>query len=77
MQFVIWGGAALTILGIFGLLGCIWIVLGIKRANLPDAEARAKMQRVVVLNMAKAGIKQVCSIKNRMYLMTIMPQLNT
>jgi len=56
MQFVIWGGAALTILGIFGLLGCIWIVLGIKRANLPDAEARAKMQRVVVLNMAALAL---------------------
>lgn len=56
MQIMIWGGAALTMLGVFGLLGCIWIVLGIKRANLPDAEARAKMQRVVALNMAALGL---------------------
>ena len=56
MQIMIWGGAALTLLGVFGLLGCIWIVLGIKRANLPDAEARAKMQRVVALNMAALGL---------------------
>jgi hypothetical protein len=56
MHMMIWGGAALTLLGVFGLLGCIWIVLGIKRANLPDAEARAKMQRVVALNMAALGL---------------------
>lgn len=56
MQIMIWGGAALTMLGVFGLLGCIWIVLGIKRANLPDAEAHAKMQRVVALNMAALGL---------------------
>ena len=56
MHFVIWGGAALTLVGILGLLWCIWIVLGIKRANLPDAEARAKMQRVVALNMGALAV---------------------
>jgi hypothetical protein len=56
MNFVIWGGAALTLVGILGLFWCVWIVLGIKRANLPDAEARAKMQRVVALNMGALAV---------------------
>ncbi|MEO5619347.1 MAG: hypothetical protein ACOH2M_02790 [Cypionkella sp.] len=52
MHYVIWSGAALTVLGIVGILYCVWLVLSIKRANLPDAEARAAMQRVVAVNMA-------------------------
>jgi hypothetical protein len=56
MQFVVWGGATLTLLGVLGLLACIWIVLGIKRANLPDAQARAKMQRVVALNLGALAV---------------------
>lgn len=52
MHYVIWSGAALTVLGILGILYCVWLVLGIKRAKLPDAEARTAMQRVVAVNMA-------------------------
>lgn len=52
MHYVIWSGAALTVLGILGILYCVWLVLSIKRAKLPDPEARAAMQRVVAVNMA-------------------------
>jgi hypothetical protein len=56
MHLMIWGGAALTVVGILGLLYCIWIVLGIKRANLPDDQARARMQRVVALNLGALAV---------------------
>ena len=56
MHIVIWTGAALTVLGILGLLWCIKLVLDIKRQKLPDAEARIAMQRVVVWNMAALAV---------------------
>ena len=56
MHIVVWSGAALTLVGVFGLLWCVWIVLGIKRANLPDAEARARMQKVVALNLGALAV---------------------
>ncbi|MDZ4309612.1 MAG: hypothetical protein U1A24_03505 [Cypionkella sp.] len=56
MQIVIWIGTALTLLGIVGLLWCIKLVLGIKRQNLPDDQARIAMQRVVVWNMGALAV---------------------
>lgn len=56
MHIVVWSGAALTLVGVFGLLWCVWIVLGIKRANLPDAEARLRMQKVVALNLGALAV---------------------
>ena len=56
MHIVVWSGAALTLVGVFGLLWCVWIVLGIKRANLPDAEAHARMQKVVALNLGALAV---------------------
>ncbi len=56
MHMVVWSGTALTVVGILGLAWCIKIVLGIKRANLPDDEARRRMQRVVALNMGALAV---------------------
>lgn len=56
MTILIWCGTALAVTGILGLLWCIKIVLGIKRANLPDAEARLAMQRVVALNLGALAV---------------------
>jgi hypothetical protein len=56
MHMVVWSGTALTVVGILGLVWCIKIVLGIKRANLPDDEARMRMQRVVALNMGALAV---------------------
>lgn len=51
-DLVIWGGAALTAAGLAGIVWCIVAVTRAKRARLDDAAMRARMGRVVAVNMA-------------------------
>ncbi|MGO4853370.1 hypothetical protein [Phaeovulum sp. W22_SRMD_FR3] len=51
MEYVIWAGAVISALGLAGILACIVIVSRAKRARLSDEAMRAKMQRVVALNL--------------------------
>lgn len=65
MTLLIWIGAALTLLGVAGLVWCIVLAMRAKKAGLPDAEMRASLQRVVVLNMgalAVSGIGLMCVV---------------
>ena len=50
-DILIWGGAALTALGLAGIVWCITAVEGAKRQRQDDAAMRATMQRVVAVNM--------------------------
>lgn len=50
MQTLIWIGAAVTVAGVVLLLWCILSIARARKAGLPDAELRARLQRVVVLN---------------------------
>jgi hypothetical protein len=52
MECLIWTGAAVSAIGLIGIFYCIAIALKANRANLPDDEMRARLQRVVLLNMA-------------------------
>ncbi len=54
MQVLIWGGAGVVMLGLAGLIHCARQALQAK--SLPDAEARALMQRVVVWNLGSMGV---------------------
>ncbi len=54
MQALIWGGAALTLLGVAGLMFCA--AQSLKARTLPDDQARAAMARVVTLNLASMGV---------------------
>ena len=56
MVVVIWIGAALTLLGLAGLIWCILLALRAKRADLHDAAMKAALQRVVVINMAALAL---------------------
>lgn len=56
MQALIWAGAGLTLLGVGGLVYCVLRALKARRAGLPDAELRAELQRVVLINMAALGV---------------------
>lgn len=56
MQIMVWAGALCTLLGVFGLIRCIQLALRARRSGQPDAEIRAALQRVVVLNMAALAV---------------------
>ncbi len=65
MDWLIWIGAAITLLGVFGLVWCILLAMRAKKAGLPDVEMRAALQRVVVLNLAAlavSGIGLMCVV---------------
>ena len=48
---IIWAGAALTLAGLAALIWCIVTVARARRAGLDDAALRARMRRVLVVNM--------------------------
>lgn len=56
MEYMIWIGSALTVLGLLGLLWCIVTVVQKRRAGLAEADMRAALQKVVVLNMAALAV---------------------
>lgn len=54
-DIVIWCGAVLTLLGLTGILWCIFTVWKARRSGLDEGQFRARMQRVVAVNMAALG----------------------
>lgn len=56
MTALIWGGAALSLLGVVGLFWCILFVLRLRRAGLDDATLRARMQKAVMLNFGALAV---------------------
>lgn len=48
---LIWGGAALSALGLVGLIWCIFTVMRARRDKLDDAAMRAVMGKVLPRNM--------------------------
>ncbi len=51
MDGLVLAGAALSILGLGAIVWCIVAVWRAKRAGLDDAALRARLQRVVALNL--------------------------
>ena len=51
MENLIWIGAAVTLLGLAGLLWCIAKVARARRQGLDDAALKAELQKVVALNL--------------------------
>ncbi len=51
MEWLIWAGTAVSLLGLAGLIWCIVLVAKARRANLPDAELRDRIRSVLPLNM--------------------------
>ncbi|MBL4927276.1 hypothetical protein [Fuscibacter oryzae] len=56
MGLLIWIGAALTLAGIAGLVWCIVLAMRLRKAGLPDDALRARLQRVVMLNLGALGV---------------------
>ena len=51
MAALVYVGTALAVAGLVTLGYCIWAAVSAKRAGLPDAELRARLQRIVTINM--------------------------
>jgi len=51
MDWLIWLGALISLIGLAGLVWCIVLVARARRANLSDEEMRARLQKVMPLNL--------------------------
>lgn len=51
MEILVAVGAAVTLAGLAGLVWCILRVRAARRAGLPDAELRRRLQSVIALNL--------------------------
>lgn len=51
MEILVWIGAAVSVVGLAGLVWCIIKVAGAKRAGLSDEELRDAVKKVVPLNL--------------------------
>ena len=50
-EMMIWAGAAISIVGLAGIVWCILRVARARRAKLDDAAMRAVLQSVIPMNM--------------------------
>jgi heme exporter protein D len=51
MEYLVWIGAAISLIGLAGLVWCIVIVARAKRAQLSDEDMRNRLKQVVPLNL--------------------------
>ncbi len=51
MEWLVWTGAAVSLLGLLGLVWCILVVFRARRSGLDDAEMRTRLARVIPLNL--------------------------
>jgi F0F1-type ATP synthase membrane subunit c/vacuolar-type H+-ATPase subunit K len=59
MQTLIWAGAAVTLLGLAGLIVAIRRALAVRKATLPDAETREALQKIVPLNLGSLFLSAI------------------
>ncbi|MBA83271.1 hypothetical protein ACSSNL_03700 [Thalassobius sp. S69A] len=51
MDILIWSGAVISVVGLLGLVYCIFRVARAKRAGLSDVELRDTVKKVVPINL--------------------------
>lgn len=56
MDMLIWGGTALTMMGVLALLWCIILAMRARKSALPEDQIKAQLQRVVVLNLGALAV---------------------
>ncbi len=50
MEFLIWIGTALSLLGLLGIILCIVAISKAKKENLSDDALRSRMQKLIPVN---------------------------
>lgn len=56
MGWLIWGGAALTLAGLAGLLYCIAIAARARAAGLKGPEMHARLRRLMTVNLGALAL---------------------
>ncbi len=56
MEVLVWIGAAVSLVGVAGLVWCIVLALRARNSGMPEDDIRASLQKVVVYNMAALGV---------------------
>ncbi|MFT4999625.1 MAG: hypothetical protein ACI861_001524 [Paracoccaceae bacterium] len=59
MEILVPIGAVVALLGLIGLGYCIWLAVSAKRAELDEVDMKARLQKVVALNMAAMGFSAI------------------
>lgn len=58
-EIMIWAGAALTLLGLAGLIWCILQITRARRSGLGDEALRAEVQKVLPLNLGALAVSAI------------------
>lgn len=56
---LIWIGAALSVLGVIGIVASIVMVARAKKAKLDDAEMRARISKILPINMGALFVSMI------------------
>ena len=56
MEILIWVGAVISLLGLFGLFYCIHLATKAKKEGLEGEAMKERLQQLVALNMAALGV---------------------
>ncbi len=59
MEWFVWCGAVVSLVGLFGLAWCIYRVAAARRKGLTDDELREAVRRVVPINMGALGLSVI------------------
>lgn len=59
MEWMIMIGAGITLVGVAGLIWCIILAMSAKKKGGTDDEVKARLQRVVVINLAALAISAI------------------
>lgn len=59
MDWLIWSGAFISLLGVAGLIWCVIFALRARRAGLEDAALRAKLQKAMALNLGALCVSTI------------------
>ncbi len=59
MEIIVWIGAALSVLGLCGIIYSIVAVAKAKRANLPDEELRVRISKILPLNLIALFVSMI------------------
>lgn len=59
MQIVIWAGAAVSVLGLAGILWCALLIAKAKGAGLSETALRDRLRQIVALNLGALFISAI------------------